>query len=150
MLSSSTHPIHIVVWGNFTFNPFSTRPHQNVLHSDTIILDLIRFSKNSELCTKRKRNIFCKKMSPHLSQLNIAMAHRNYFRWNNHKSVNPQIGNIYKDWSLEVHYSRCKLATFKIGKDCQMFIFYFVYTKHQVVLICNENKEISVANLMIQ
>ena len=22
-----------------------------------------------------------------------------------------------------------------------MFIFYFVYTKHQVLLICNENKE---------
>ena len=31
-----------------------------------------------------------------------------------------------------------------------MFIFYFVYTKHQVLLICNENKEISVTNLMIQ
>ena len=31
-----------------------------------------------------------------------------------------------------------------------MFIFYFVYPKHQVLLICNENKEISVANLMIQ
>ena len=30
-----------------------------------------------------------------------------------------------------------------------MFIFYFVYTKHQVLLICNENKEISVANLII-
>ena len=31
-----------------------------------------------------------------------------------------------------------------------MFIFYFVYTKHQVLLICNENEEIHVANLMIQ
>ena len=31
-----------------------------------------------------------------------------------------------------------------------MFIFYFVYPKHQVLLICNENKEIFVANLMIQ
>ena len=30
-----------------------------------------------------------------------------------------------------------------------MFIFYFVYTKHQVLLICNEHKEIYVANLMI-
>ena len=28
-----------------------------------------------------------------------------------------------------------------------MFIFYFVYTKHQVLLICNENKEISVAKV---
>ena len=31
-----------------------------------------------------------------------------------------------------------------------MLIFYFVYTKHQVLLICNENKEIYVAKLMIQ
>ena len=31
-----------------------------------------------------------------------------------------------------------------------MFIFYFVHTKHQVLLICNENKQIYVANLMIQ
>ena len=31
-----------------------------------------------------------------------------------------------------------------------MFIFYFVYTKDQVLLICNEYKEIYVANLMIQ
>ena len=26
-----------------------------------------------------------------------------------------------------------------------MFVFHFVYTKHQVLLICNENKEIYVA-----
>ena len=31
-----------------------------------------------------------------------------------------------------------------------MFIFYFVYTKHQVLPICNENKEICVANLRIK
>ena len=31
-----------------------------------------------------------------------------------------------------------------------MIIFYFVYTKHHVLLICNENKEIFVANLMTQ
>ena len=31
-----------------------------------------------------------------------------------------------------------------------MFIFYFVNTKHQVSLNCNKNKEISVANLMMQ
>ena len=31
-----------------------------------------------------------------------------------------------------------------------MLIFYFVYPKHQVLLICNENIEISVANLMTQ
>ena len=29
-------------------------------------------------------------------------------------------------------------------------IFDFVYTKHQLLLICNENNEIYVANLMLQ
>ena len=29
---------------------------------------------------KKERKKFLQKMSPHLSQLNVAMAHRNYFR----------------------------------------------------------------------
>ena len=84
-------------------------------------------------------------MSPHLSQLNVAMAHRNYFR-----QTNLWILKLATYTKIEDHYLRCKLATFYIGKDCQMFIFYFVYTKHQVLLIWIENKEIYVANLMIQ
>ena len=57
-------------------NPFSTRPHQNVVwYNDS----WLGFSKNSEFCTKRKRNIFCKKWAL-MCQLNVAMAHRNYFR----------------------------------------------------------------------
>ena len=39
---------------------------------------------------------------------------------------------------------------FRYGKDCQMFIFYIVYPKYQVSLNCNENKEIFIANLMMQ
>ena len=65
---------------------------------------------------QKKEKKFLQKMSPHLSQLNVAMAHRNYLD---------------------------KIIS-------QMFIFYFVYPKHKVLLICNENKEISVVNLMIQ
>ena len=84
-------------------------------------------------------------MSSHLSQLNVATVHRNYFRRNNLRILKLA---TYKE--VEDHYFRCKLATFYIGKDCQMFIFYFVYTKHQVSLNCNENKEIYVANLMLQ
>ena len=84
-------------------------------------------------------------MSPHLSQLNVVMAHRNKFRQNN-----LWILKLATYTKIEDHYFRCKLATFYIWKDCQMFIFYFVYIKHQVLLICNENKEIYVANLMIQ
>ena len=84
-------------------------------------------------------------MSPHLSQLNVVMAHRNYIGQNN-----LQILKLATYTKIEDHYSWCKLATFKMGKDCQMFIFYFAYTKHQVSLNCNENIEYSVANLMIQ
>ena len=46
-------------------------------------------------------------MSPHLSQLNVAMAHRNYFRRNN-----LQILKLATYTKIENHYSRCKLATF--------------------------------------
>ena len=92
---------------NYTFNPFNTRPHQNVV---SIQKFLIRFSKNCELCTKRKREKILQKMSPHLSQLNDAMARRNYFRRNNLRILKLATYTkitIYKD-----HYSRCKLTTF--------------------------------------
>ena len=100
---------------------------------------------------QKKEKYILQKMSPHLSQLNVAMAHRNYFRQNN-----LWILKLATYTKIEDHYSWCKLATFLDwkGKDCQMFIIYFVYTKHQFLLICNENKEIYVAiyvaNLMIQ
>ena len=76
-------------------------------------------------------------MSPHLSQLNVAMADRNYFRRNN-----LGILKLATYTKIEDHYVRCKLE--RIAK-CSYS--YFVYTKHQVLLICNE---IYVANLMIQ
>ena len=73
------------------------------------------------------------------------------------------IGNILGDiicessnWQhiytkIEDHYFRCNLATFSDWKGLpNVSYFYFVYTKHQVLLICNENKENYVANLMIQ
>ena len=47
------------------------------------------------------------KMSPHLSQLTVAMAHRNYFRQNN-----LRILKLATYTKIEDHYSRCKSATF--------------------------------------
>ena len=82
---------------------------------------------------QKKENNFLQNLSPHLLQLNVVMAHRNYFRQNN-----IQILKLATHTKIEDHYSGCKLATFQIEKDGQMFIFYFVYTKHQVLLICNE------------
>ena len=68
---------------------------------------------------KEKYRPTAKKISPHLSQLNVAMAHRNYFRRNN-----LRILKLATYTNIEDHYFRCKLATFEIGKDCQIFIFY--------------------------
>ena len=67
------------------------------------------------------------------------------------------LGEIICESSNWQHIQRLKITIlganwqfFYIGEDCQISIFYFVYTKHQALLICNENKEIYVANLMIQ
>ena len=53
-------------------------------------------------------------MSPHLSQLNNVMAHRNYFSQNN-----LRILKLATYTKIEDRYSGCKLATFYIGKDGQ-------------------------------
>ena len=56
---------------------------------------------------QKKEKYFLQKMSPHLSQLNVAMAHRNYARRNN-----LRILKLATYTKIEDHYSRCKLATF--------------------------------------
>ena len=55
---------------------------------------------------QKEKNIL-QKMSPHLSQLNVVAAHRNYFRRNNLRILKL---STYKQ--IEDHYFRCKLATF--------------------------------------
>ena len=93
---------------------------------------------------QKKEKTFLHEMSSHLSQLNV-MTHRNYFR------RNLRFLKLATYTKIEDHYSGCKLAIFfRSGRmHGQMFIVYFVYTNYQVLLICNENKEICVANLMI-
>ena len=54
---------------------------------------------------KEEKNL--QKLSPHLSQLNVAMAHRKYFRRNN-----LRILKLATYTKIEDHYSWCKLATF--------------------------------------
>ena len=51
---------------------------------------------------KKEQNIL-QKLSPHLSQLNVAMARRNYFRQNN-----LWILKLATYTKIEDHYSRCK------------------------------------------
>ena len=56
---------------------------------------------------QKKEKNFLQKLSPHLSQLNVAMAHRSNFRQNNLRIL--KLATYSK---IEDHYSRCKLATF--------------------------------------
>ena len=51
---------------------------------------------------------------------------------------------------LKITILGANLQLFRLERIAKCLCFYFVYTKQQVLLICNENKEISVANLMIQ
>ena len=67
------------------------------------------------------------------------------------------IGEIICESSNWQHIQRLKITIlganwqlFRMERIAKMFIFYFVYTKHQALLICNENKDIYVANLMLQ
>ena len=62
---------------------------------------------------------------------------------------NPQILKLATYSKLKINILSANLQLFS-GKDCHIFIFYFVYTKHQVFLICDENNEINVSNLMMQ
>ena len=76
-------------------------------------------------------------MSPHLSQLNVAMAHRNYSRQNNLQIL-----------KLATYIQRLKITI--LGANWQLFrleriakyLYFTLSTQHQVLLICNENKEI--------
>ena len=84
-------------------NPFSTRPHQNVVWYNNSWLGFLKIL--NYVPKEREKNM--QKMSPHLSQLNVAMAHRNYFRRNNLQSL--KLATYAK---IEDHYSRCNIGNF--------------------------------------
>ena len=95
---------------------------------------------------QQKENNFLQKISPHWSQLNVAMAHRNDFRRNNLRILKLATYIIQR---LKITILGANWQLFRLERIAKCLIFYFIYTKHQVSF-CNENKEISVANLMIQ
>ena len=106
-------------------NPFSTRvtrPHQNAFWYNNSWLGYL---KNSELCTKRERKIFCQKISPHLSQLNVAMAHRNYFRRNNLRIL-----------KLATYIQRLKITI--LGANWQLFRLERI-AKCSYFILCTQN-----------
>ena len=123
------------------FNPLSTRPHQNVVWYNNSWLG---FLKILNLYRKKEKNKL-QKISPHLSQLDVVMAHRNY------------LGAIICESSNWQHIQRLKITI--LGANWQVFrleriakcSYFILSTQNIKLLICNEYiKEIYVANLMIQ
>ena len=87
------------------FNPFRPWTHLNAFGYNNSWLG---FYKNKKIwIVYQEKEKFSAKMSPHLSQLNVVMAHRNYFRRNN-----LWILKLATYTKIEDHYSGCKLATF--------------------------------------
>lgn len=67
---------------------------------------------------KKEKNIL-QEMRPHLSEVNVAMVHENFFRRYNLKFL--KLATYLK---IEDQYFRCKLATFKLERiaKCSYFI----------------------------
>ena len=93
---------------------------------------------------QKKEKYILQKLSPHLPQLNVVMAHRNYFR---QKKICES-----SNWQ---HIQRLKITI--LGANWQLLrseriakCSYFILSTQNILLICNEDKEIYVANLMIQ
>ena len=93
---------HVSIYLLF-INPLSTKPHQNVVWYNNSSLGFLKILNY----VPKERAKYTAKNSPHLSQLNVAMAHRNYFRQNNLRIL--KLATYAK---IEDHYSWCKLATF--------------------------------------
>ena len=121
-------------------NPLSTRPHQNVVWYNNSWLG---FLKNSELCTKRKRKYTAKNEPSFVTG----------------KCCDGSgiiLGEIICKSSNWQHIQRLKITI--LGANWQLFrleriakcSYFILSTQNKVLLICNENKEIYVANLMIQ
>ena len=68
---------------------------------------------------QKKEKNFLQKMSPHLSQLNVAMTHRNYIR-----RSNLEILKLATYTKMEDHYSRCNWQLFRLERiaKCSYFI----------------------------
>ena len=81
-------------------NPFSTRPHQNVVWYNNSWLGFLKILNY----VPKERENFSAKMSHHLSQLNVAMAHSNYFIFES------------SNWQ---HIQRLKITI--LGTDWQLF-----------------------------
>ena len=80
------------------------RPYWNAFWYNNSWLGFLKILNN----VPKEREFFLKqKMSPYLSQLNVVIAHRNYFRRNN-----LQILKLATYTKIEYHYSGCKLVTF--------------------------------------
>ena len=92
---------------------------------------------------QKKIKNFCKKST--------LICHNYMLRW----LMGIILGEIICKSSNWQHIQRLKITILganwqliRLQRIAKCLYSIFVYTKHQVLLICNENKEISVANLM--
>ena len=97
------------------FNPLSTRPHQNVVWYNNSWLGFLIILTY----VPKEREKISAKNEPSFVTVKCSMAHRNYFRRNN-----LQILKLATCTKIEDHYSRCKLATFRLERiaKCSYFI----------------------------
>ena len=68
---------------------------------------------------QKKDNTFLQRMSPHLSQLNVAMAHRNYFRRNNLQILKLA---TYKRLNITIPGANLQLFRLERIAKCSYFI----------------------------
>ena len=98
-------------------HPLSTRPHQNVVWYNYSWLSLLKILNY----VAKEREKDTGKISPHLSHLNVAMAHRNDFRRNN-----LWILKFTTSAKIEDHYniSGANLQLFRLERisKCSFFL----------------------------
>ena len=102
------------------------------------------FLKILNYVPKERKNKILQKFSPSLSQVNVVMTHRNYFRRNNLRIL--KLATYATNWRPLFWV---QIGNFLDRKGWPNVHILFCLQKDQVLLICTENKEICVANLMI-
>ena len=104
---------------HLSINPLSTRPHQDVVWYNNSWLG---FLKILNYVPKEREKYTAKKWALTMSQLNVATAHRNYFRRNNLRILN--FGNIHTFINrLKIHYLGPNWQLFRLERIAKFSYF---------------------------
>ena len=127
--------VHVAV------NPLSTRPHQNVVWCNNSRLDFLKILNY----VPKERAKYTAKNEPSFVTVKCCDGSWDFF-----------LGKIICESSNWQHIQRLKITI--LGANWQLFrleriakcSYFILSSQNKVLLICDENKEIYVANLMIQ